>query len=193
MDAQEWKALLAIERAFREAKRKGGDLVACKAGCDACCARPFAITEADAKRLRRGLGEAGPAVAEGIRERARRYKEALAIEFPGDLASETLTVEAEWRQWFFDRWAGPACPVLDPESRTCLLRKHRPAACRLYGPLIRIGGAVSGPCGLCYEGVGEGELERYAVDVRGGWTAAEEPGAETIVALAVLSTAEGGG
>jgi Fe-S-cluster containining protein len=192
MDAQEWKALLAIERAFREAKRKGGDLVACRAGCDACCARPFAITKADAERLRRGMGEADPAVAEGIRERARRYREALSIEFPGDLAGGKLTAEPEWRQWFFDRWAGPACPVLDPEARTCLLRKHRPAACRLYGPLIRIGGAATGPCGLCYEGAGGEELDRCAVDVGGDW-AAEEPGEETIVALAVLATAEGGG
>lgn len=191
MDVQEWKALLAIERAFREAKRKGGDLVACKAGCDECCARPFAITGADARRLRRGLEEADEAVAQGIRERARGYRDALAAEFPGDLKRGELTEDPEWRQWFFDRWKGPACPVLDAESRTCLLRKHRPAACRLYGPLIRIGGEMSGPCGLCYEGVREDELESYAAEVRGGW-AVERDGAETIVALAVLVTAEGG-
>lgn len=51
-----WKPIPAIERPFREARGIGGDLAACKVGCDAHRGRPFAITEMDAARLGRGGG-----------------------------------------------------------------------------------------------------------------------------------------
>lgn len=183
---EEWKALLAIERAFRKACRVGGDLIACKPGCDGCCQRPFAITQADAARLRRGLAEAPKEVAEGILERARANREAAEMRFPGDLGKGELTADIGLRLWFFARWKGPACPVLDPERGVCLLRKHRPAACRLYGPLIRIGATTSGPCDLCYEGVPMEEMSRYEVEVKGDW-GDEEARPETIVPLALLA------
>lgn len=186
IDVEEWKALLAIERAFRKACRLGGDLIACKPGCDGCCQRPFAITQADAARLRRGLAGAPRAVADGILERARKNREAAELRFPGDLEKGELTADIGLRLWFFARWRGPACPVLDPERGVCLLRKHRPAACRLYGPLIRIGGTTSGPCDLCYEGVPADEMSCYEVEVNGDWVEGDSR-PETIVALALLA------
>lgn len=182
---EEWKALLAIERAFRKARRVAGDLIACKPGCDGCCQRPFAITQADAARLRRGLAEAPRAVASGILVRARANRVAAELTFPGDLEKGELTADIGLRLWFFARWRGPACPALDPERGVCLLRKHRPAACRLYGPLIRIGATTSGPCDLCYEGVKQEEMPGYEVEVTGDWGEGD-PRPETIVALALL-------
>lgn len=186
IDVEEWKALLAIERAFRKACRAGGDLIACKPGCDGCCQRPFAITQADAARLRRGLAEAPKDVAEGILRRATANREAAEMRFPGDLEKGELTADIGLRLWFFARWRGPACPVLDPEKGVCLLRKYRPAACRLYGPLIRIGGTTSGPCDLCYEGVPAEEMSRYEIEVHGDWGEVDSR-PETIVALALLA------
>ncbi len=191
LDVEEWKALLAIERAFRKACRTGGDLIACRPGCDDCCKRPFAITQADAARLRRGLEQAPREVADGIQERARANRAAAEAQFPGDLEKGELTADVGWRLWFFARWRGPACPVLDPEKGVCLLRKHRPAVCRLYGPLIRIGGTASGPCDLCYNGVPVEDMPRYEVEVKGDWDK-EDPRPETIVALALLQE-DGGG
>ncbi len=186
IDVEEWKALLAIERAFRKACRLGGDLIACKPGCDGCCQRPFAITQADAARLRRGLAGAPRELADGILERAKSNREAAELRFPGDLEKGELTADIGLRLWFFARWRGPACPVLDPERGVCLLRKHRPAACRLYGPLIRIGGTTSGPCDLCYEGVPADEMSRYEIEVNGDWGEGDSR-PETIVALALLA------
>jgi hypothetical protein len=44
----EWRVLLKVERVFRAAQRKAGPLAPCRAGCDSCCKKPFAITEAGA-------------------------------------------------------------------------------------------------------------------------------------------------
>jgi hypothetical protein len=139
-----------------------------------------------------GLAEADDAVAAGIRERAREYREALEAEFPGDLERGALTDDPEWRQWFFDRWKGPACPVLDPEWRTCLFEKTPSGGVPAVWSADPDRRRTSGPCGLCYEGVPGDELESYAVEVRGGWDV-ERGGAETIVALAVAAPTEGGG
>jgi len=125
-------------------------------------------------------------LADEILERARANREAADLRFPGNLEKGELTADIGLRLWFFARWNGPPCPVLDPERGVCLLRKHRPAACRLYGPLIRIGGTTSGPCDLCYEGVREEEMPRYEVEVKGRWDKGD-PRPETIVALALLA------
>gem|GEM_PF-4520529 len=132
-----------VGAAFEEARRRANGGVVCKPGCDSCCRKPFAITRADAARLR------AAATGEIVR-RAREAWAALAGDFPGDAATGELTGNESWREWFFARHDGLPCPALDEASGECLVYDHRPIACRLYGPLIEIGGTIADPCPLCY-------------------------------------------
>ncbi|MBY0503907.1 MAG: YkgJ family cysteine cluster protein [Bryobacteraceae bacterium] len=146
----EIRVLAAVDAAFAEARRLDGAGLACHAGCDECCRRPFAITLQDARRLRQGFALALPSVQADIAERARHARQRLAGDFPGDLDTGTLTESAEWREWFFSRHTGLPCPVLDLANGQCRLYAHRPVACRLAGPLIQIGATRTDPCHLCY-------------------------------------------
>lgn len=148
---------------FAEARAKAGAWIACRAGCDECCRRPFAITEEDARRLLTGLAVSPH--AGGIRARARDAWSRMESDFPGDAASGVLTESAEWREWFFARHAGLACPVLDEATGECLLYEHRPICCRIYGPLIEIGGQTSDPCRLCYAGAAPEDVAATKVRV----------------------------
>jgi Fe-S-cluster containining protein len=86
-------------------------------------------------------------------------------DFPGNAEAGALTESAEWREWFFARHQGLACPVLDEASGECLLYEHRPICCRIYGPLIEIGGQTSEPCRLCYAGATPAEIAATKVTV----------------------------
>ncbi|MDX2178751.1 MAG: YkgJ family cysteine cluster protein [Bryobacteraceae bacterium] len=160
--------------AFEEARRRANGGIVCKPGCDSCCRRPFAITQADSERLR---AAATPAIVARAREAWYR----LAPDFPGDAATGELTANEPWREWFFERHSGLACPALDEASGECLVYEHRPIACRLYGPLIEIGGVRTDPCPLCYpDGV-------YPDAVRIDLPPAPPPPPETIIAWAFAS------
>ncbi|MCX6596904.1 MAG: YkgJ family cysteine cluster protein [Acidobacteria bacterium] len=167
------------EAAFQEAKQRAGDWIVCRPGCDSCCRRPFAITEEDAARLR--------AVATpGIVARAEAAWARLQADFPGDASTGTLSDREDWREWFFARHQGLACPALDEETGSCLVHQHRPVACRLYGPLITIGGETSDPCPLCYLGATAAEIEQTRVTVELP-PAPVTPGRETVIAWAFAS------
>lgn len=188
-DQAERLVLRAIDAAFDEAVRRAPGLIVCRAGCDSCCKRqPFSITQADALRLAEGmrlLEGRDPAVAGGIRDRAARYLSRIEGDFPGDWEAQTITPNPEWREWFYGRHKGLACPVLDPEKGGCLLHEHRPVCCRLYGPLIRIGGAeTSGPCELNYAGLAPMEVDLLGVNVDLP-ELAEAPEPETMIVFAV--------
>lgn len=182
----EARILGAADRAFAEAFHKADGLVVCGPGCADCCHRPFAIAQTDAARLRRGLRELPEAAASAIRTNAQRRWQAMSPDFPGDAATGALDPSPAWRDWFFARHAGPPCPALDPIARTCLLHAHRPVACRLYGPLIRIGESRSDPCPKNYAGVAPARVEAMGVTV--GEPLLAHPGneGETIVAFALL-------
>src|SRR5437763_16824373 len=90
-----------VDTAMAEAARRSGHWLVCRPGCAECCIGPFAITQLDAARLRRGLADidaADPDRAERIRDRARHAT-------GGD---------------------DEACPALDPETRTCDLYSAPP-------------------------------------------------------------------
>lgn len=177
---QETALLQQFDAAFAEAVRKGGEHVKCRAGCASCCYRPFAITPADAARLRRGIAETGQP---GVAVRAREIWRRLQAEFPGDSRSGVLTGNEEWREWFFRRAEGTACPVLDEAEGKCRLYEWRPAACRLGGPLIQIGSFTQPVCELNYVGLTEAEREPFRVVIDPG--PLEPPGEETIIAAAL--------
>lgn len=175
--------LLSIaDEAFAEAKRRAGEWIACKSGCDECCRTPFAITEEDAARLQLSVVELG---LQDIVERADVAWEKMIADFPGDAATGVLDENPEWRAWFFARHKGTACPVLDEATGACRLYEYRPVCCRIYGPLIEIGGQVSDPCPLCYCGASDAEIE--STRVRVDLPPCEESSRDTVIAFALSS------
>jgi Fe-S-cluster containining protein len=122
-------------------------------------------------------------VAGAIEERARAAWKLLEVDFPGDTSTGELTGSEEWREWFFTRHAGLTCPVLDEGSGTCLLYEYRPICCRLYGPLIEIGGQTSEPCQLCFAGASPEEVKESKVTVTLPESAPVQ--SETVIAYAL--------
>lgn len=163
--------LRVIDGACEEAKRRAGSRLACHAGCFSCCYGPFPITQLDAWRLRRGLGEMerdDPARAAAIRRRAAEAEARLLEDFPGDAATGEIRAEEEWLpRGYSERHNLVPCPALDPETGACGMYAHRPIACRTFGPPSIIEGKKMAPCRLCFRGSGEDEIERCRVEFRG--------------------------
>ena len=107
----------------------------------------------------------------------------MQMDFPGDAHTGALTGATEWREWFFARHAGLACPVLDPATGACMLYTHRPICCRIYGPLVQIGNATSDPCHLCYVDATPEQVE--STRVRVDFPGSGEPERETVIAYAL--------
>ncbi len=179
----EIRVLAAVDAAFDEARRRAGDWLACRAGCDECCRRPFAITATDARRLRAGLTELDHTVQADIRDRAAAARHRMASDFPGDLAAGALTDSPQWREWFFTRHAGLPCPILDLQTGECRLYQHRPVACRLAGPLIQIGDSTTDPCHLCFAGVSTADIFTTKVVINLPEFQAETASSETLISF----------
>jgi len=144
-----------VDAALAEAARKSGSWLACRPGCTQCCYGSFPISALDVARLRAGLEEADPSIAEAIRQRAQSEQ--------GD---------------------DDACPVLDPVTGFCMLYAHRPLTCRTFGPALLQNEDIVGVCELCYTGATDEEIAGCAVpldieSLDGGC------GEETRVALAL--------
>lgn len=132
----------------------------------------------------RALDAADPLAAAGIRARAVDYARRIEPDFPGDWSGRTITDNVAWRDWFYDRHRGLACPALGTEG-ACLLHEYRPVCCRLYGPLIQIGDKRSDPCPLNYIGLTPQEIESRAV--RLALPRLDEPAEpETMIVFALL-------
>jgi Fe-S-cluster containining protein len=126
-----------VDSAMQEAVRKAGAWLACRPGCAECCIGPFEISSLDARRLHDGLAAIDPAAAARVIERARQY-----------VAEESA-----------------ACPVLDPDTRTCDLYAWRPVTCRTFGPAVRFGAGEVAVCELCFDGATPEEVDACAVDL----------------------------
>src|SRR5437763_1015428 len=110
-----------VDAALAEAVRKSGTWIACRPGCAECCIGPFAITERDAMRPRRGLADLesrDPERAARVRRRAAESRERLSREYPGDTVPRVLADDNASDE--------ELCPALDPEARTCDLYESRP-------------------------------------------------------------------
>lgn len=164
VDAGDRRLLETIEQAFDRVRRRSGQQLVCRAGCDACCHGPFPITALDARRLRAGIAAAEPERAQAIRSRAGAVVERLRDGFPGDVATGRPVDDPDVLDAFFERHAGLACPVLDPVSGRCELYESRPVACRLHGPPSRFRGVDVPPCDLCFREADAAEIEACRLD-----------------------------
>jgi Fe-S-cluster containining protein len=162
-----------VDAALAEAARKSGAWLVCRPGCCECCVGPFAITQLDAARLQKGLAEledTDPERAARVRRRAQEAADRLPP--VGDTGFEA---------WLESLPDNDPCPVLDPDIGTCDLYAARPVTCRVFGPPVRWGGEAIGICELCFDGASDEDIAACAVEIE----AAQEPGEQTLVALAL--------
>jgi Fe-S-cluster containining protein len=156
------------DAAVAEASARAGTHIACHRGCSICCFGPFPITVRDAARLRRGLAEAPAEIAADVRSRAAEAVARLREDFPGDSSAGTLSLRSEDELAFAERFGDLACPALDLKSGECRLYEHRPIACRLYGPPMRVEGELQQHCPMCFRYAEEREIEACRVSVEFG-------------------------
>jgi len=156
--------LESITETLTEAARRSGDWLVCRPGCTQCCVGPFAITQLDALRLRKGLANLqalDPARAGRVKSRSAAYVAMIAPEYPGNTTSGEL----------FDEDLLPPsidelpCPALDPDTGTCDLYESRPVTCRTFGPVTYTGDETLAACELCYIGATDDEMAGCAVEI----------------------------
>lgn len=154
-----------------EAVRRGGAWIACRPGCCECCIGPFAISQSDAVRLRKGMAQLDDAVAQRIRLRAESYLAAIRSYDQEGLPEDMDEVR---------------CPALDPAAGTCDLYDARPITCRTFGPAVKTSDGAVATCELCFAGASEEQIAACAVEIGRGALELDSPAA-TIVAFALLS------
>jgi Fe-S-cluster containining protein len=162
INAGDAKLIQIVDAALVEAAQRSGSWLVCRLGCTQCCMGPFAITQLDARRLRRGLAELesnDPARATRIHQRARQAVARISHDFPGD-AVTGLLAENE----FPDSMDDEPCPALDPETGACDLYAARPITCRTFGPPVRTGEESVGVCELCFQGASDAEIAACEVE-----------------------------
>jgi Fe-S-cluster containining protein len=156
------KLIQIVDAALADAARKSGEWLVCRKGCTQCCHGPFAISQLDAARLRKGLNDlevCDPERAAQVRKRAKRSLEKLSANFPGDPKTGILNEEEEAKERFIEFANDEPCPALDPVTGGCDLYSARPMTCRVFGPPVR-----SGPenglavCELCYHGATDEQI-----------------------------------
>lgn len=192
--AWDLQLLASYASSWRKGAQKAGHWLRCAQGCSSCCIGVFEITALDAWRLARGLAELArqhPQLAEGIRARARQQWALMEKQFPGDARTGALGEKDEARDDFFRRLAYLPCPLLEPESGSCLLYHHRPLSCRSFGLPCRIAGQELPPCPLNFVGARKEEVDRARVDfdseaLEDALLAAMGNPPETVVVAAVL-------
>ncbi len=171
IDSGDLQLVQIIDAALAEAARRAGRWLACRRGCTACCMAPFAITQLDARRLRRGLGEleAGdPQRAARVRQRARQAVSRLAADFPGDPATGVLFDDDAAEERFATFGDNEPCPALDRETGCCDLYAARPVTCRTFGPPVRCGSESVAVCELCFEGATDAEIAACEIETDPG-------------------------
>jgi Fe-S-cluster containining protein len=168
IDAGDRALIQIVDAAVAEATGKSGPWLVCRLGCTQCCIGPFPISQIDALRLQRGLGDLeahDPDCAQRVRERARRSVARIAGDFPGDPVTGQLA-EGEAAEERFSSFADDEpCPALDPRTGGCDLYTARPITCRTFGPPMRCGPGAVGVCELCFEGASDAEIAACEVEV----------------------------
>jgi Fe-S-cluster containining protein len=168
IDAGDRVLIQIVDAALDDAARKSGPWLACRVGCTQCCIGPFAITQLDALRLRKGLAEleaSDPERAAHVRERARQSVARISPEFPGDPGTGLLAEDETAKDRFVSFADDEPCPALDPDTGACDLYAARPIACRTFGPPVRIGSEAVGVCELCFQGASDAEIAACEVDI----------------------------
>jgi Fe-S-cluster containining protein len=121
MDLNLVTALSQVKMAMMDAAEKStkrrlavhSSTIACKKGCDGCCSRMVYVTIAEAVILQEHVQKEGKWPE--VRARA--------------ISTATVAKVANPVSWFKMNFK---CPVLDPETKSCLAYKVRPAPCSVH-------------------------------------------------------------
>ncbi|MBZ5504196.1 MAG: YkgJ family cysteine cluster protein [Acidobacteriia bacterium] len=162
LPAADQKLIQIVDAALAATARKSGDWLACRKGCTQCCYGPFAISQLDAMRLRKGLADlktSDPQRAAQVRKRAQQAVTRLSPTFPGNPKTGILGEDEDAEARFADFANDEPCPALDPATGACDLYSARPMTCRTFGPPVRSGeeGGLA-VCELCYHGATEKQI-----------------------------------
>jgi Fe-S-cluster containining protein len=164
IESADRQLLADLAGTMAQAVRRSGNWLACRLGCTQCCIGPFAITQLDALRLRKGMAalqSSDHVRACAVQARARSYVTAIAAIYPGDPATGELFDEDSLPPSMDDL----ACPALDPDTGACDLYASRPITCRSFGPATLIGSGRLAACELCYVGATDEEIANCAVEL----------------------------
>ncbi len=126
---------------FARCLERHPEMIACRAGCSACCRGLFDITLLDALYLRRGFDRLPGEVKTKLSAEASRRLEGLTRVNPAFVEPWLLNgiPEADWDALMPEEDETP-CLLLSA-SGGCLAYEYRPMTCRLNGiPLIDISG-----------------------------------------------------
>ena len=126
---------------FARCLERHPEMIACRAGCSACCRGLFDITLLDALYLRRGFDRLPGEVKTKLSAEASRRLEGLTRVNPAFVEPWLLNgiPEADWDALMPEEDETP-CLLLS-EAGGCLVYDHRPMTCRLNGiPLIDVSG-----------------------------------------------------
>ncbi|MDH3997837.1 MAG: YkgJ family cysteine cluster protein [Desulfuromonadales bacterium] len=121
-----------VDHWFNLCLQAGGDTLACKMGCNACCRSLFDITLLDGWLLQQAFAQLPQTVRQRVLKRCevRRYQ--LQQRWP-KLESPFLLNGMPEEEWAITQEEDETpCPLLD-ENGLCLVYASRPLACRLHG------------------------------------------------------------
>jgi Fe-S-cluster containining protein len=198
LPARDSELVQIVDASLADAARRAGPLLVCRIGCTQCCHGAFAMNALDAARLRTGMAElraGSPALAKEIERRAHAWIIEHGPDFPGDLATGTLSTSPEHQARFEDFADDAPCPALDPATGRCDVYAWRPMTCRVFGPPVRAVGDDGveglGHCELCFIGATPEQVAACEMPVPHTLEAEllNQIGssAETLVAFALLS------
>jgi Fe-S-cluster containining protein len=202
LPARDSELIQIMDASLADAARRAGPWLVCRPGCTQCCYGAFAINQLDVLRLRAGLDElrvSDPERAHVIEERAHQWIAEFGADFPGNLYTGILSESDEDRARFDDFANDAACPALDPATGLCDLYAHRPMACRVFGPPVRVDAEgdsahALGHCELCFIGATPEQVAACEMPVPHGLEqsmidelARSGLHGETVVAFALLS------
>jgi Fe-S-cluster containining protein len=162
LPAADQKLTQIVDAALAETTRKSGEWLVCRKGCTQCCYGPFAISQLDAWRLRKGLNKLELSDAKRalrVRQRAQRAVKQLSPTFPGDAMTGVLDEDENAEAAFAEFANDEPCPALDPATGACDLYEARPMTCRTFGPPVRSGPEEAlAVCELCYHGATDQQI-----------------------------------
>jgi Fe-S-cluster containining protein len=155
-----------LDRWFDDARETTG-VIACRAGCSACCHGPFDITVADVELVREGVAALPPADRLEATVRAEAQVLAMAAVDPAWQPPYAVADLGEERfDALIDRFAEEPCPLLDAAGR-CRIYRHRPLVCRLIGlgMITPVGRLIENACPIQDAFPAYAALPPYAFDL----------------------------
>lgn len=127
----------SVEAIWRDYDRAAARLLAAleptacqKLGCSACCAFPAEVLASEARAVRRAVLALDEDVWAGVQARAQAWAGELRARGLAGTFPSTHDRRRTGYAAIYSRGLGLMCPLLDPQTRRCLIYASRPLSCR---------------------------------------------------------------